>query len=55
MNSELHSEVSSIERMLSHASTHGLLQEVVEAYLSYRGAGDSVVEAVRCALYDWDL
>lgn len=41
--------------MLDVASEYGLEYEVTLAFNRYIEAGDSVEEAARCALLDWDL
>lgn len=44
-----------ISDMLEYAEANMLLLEVVTAYTNYIRSGDSVAEAVGCALYDWDI
>ncbi len=41
--------------MLDIAGEYGLEYEVTLAFNRYIEAGDSVEEAARCALLDWDL
>lgn len=48
-------ELAEVQMLLDRANEYGLQAEVVWSYAQYIKAGDTHSEAVRCALYDWDL
>jgi len=47
--------LQALRAALKQAKKCGLLQEFRDGYRRYRAEGDSVNEACRCALYDWDM
>lgn len=48
-------EIEEVLFMQRQAAKYGLEYEVEQAFNSYINAGDSVCEAVWCALSDWDI
>jgi len=48
-------ELDAIYKMLRTAGMYGLQEEVINAFGSYRAAGDDTQTAAAAALYDWDL
>lgn len=48
-------EYQAILNMLKRANAEGLIVEVVQKFGEFRSSGDDLVEACRCACYEWDL